>query len=255
MDDPTLLSWIERGQNIAALLVAAGVAGEFILGFMAGPPRRRIEAAKESEIVRLTNESANSQLQIAQANERAAHAEATAKGFDAQIAASDAKAKSAEATAKQFEAQIAEANKTAAAAKLDLAEFKEPRGFHSDKEIQGVIDKCKPFPKTPFIPLVNPDPEAVRLLGVIDDILVSSCDWTPQSDDVFGFAIPLPRGTARVIWAVTGISVLFSPQYPELERPAKALADGLLAVGIKAKVEANNTATKNAVYLVVGQKP
>jgi len=58
MDDPTLLSWIERGQNIAALLVAIGVAAEFLLGFMAGPARRRVDQAKDAEIVRLTNESA-----------------------------------------------------------------------------------------------------------------------------------------------------------------------------------------------------
>jgi hypothetical protein len=53
MDDPTLLTWIERGQNIAALLVAIGVGAEFLLGFMAGPARRRVDAAKDSEIVRL----------------------------------------------------------------------------------------------------------------------------------------------------------------------------------------------------------
>lgn len=57
MDDPTLLSWIERGQNWAALLVAIGVAAEFLLGFMAGPARRRVDQAKDAEILRLTNET------------------------------------------------------------------------------------------------------------------------------------------------------------------------------------------------------
>lgn len=50
MDDPTLLSWIERGQNIAALFVAIGVTGEFVLGFMAGPARRRVDATREAEV-------------------------------------------------------------------------------------------------------------------------------------------------------------------------------------------------------------
>src|ERR1700719_3727570 len=53
MDDPTLLSWIERGQNVAALLVAIGVAAEFLLGFMAGPARNRVSQAKDNEIIRL----------------------------------------------------------------------------------------------------------------------------------------------------------------------------------------------------------
>jgi hypothetical protein len=57
MDDPTLLSWIEKGQNIAALLVAIGVAAEFALGFMAGPARHRTEQAKDAEIVRLTDKA------------------------------------------------------------------------------------------------------------------------------------------------------------------------------------------------------
>jgi hypothetical protein len=50
MDDVTLLSWIERGKNFAALLVAVGVGAEFVLGFMAGPPRNHISEAKDTEI-------------------------------------------------------------------------------------------------------------------------------------------------------------------------------------------------------------
>jgi hypothetical protein len=64
VDDPTLLSWIEKGQNIAALLVAIGVAAEFVLGFMANPARKRVDHAKDSEIVRLTNESVALQAKL-----------------------------------------------------------------------------------------------------------------------------------------------------------------------------------------------
>jgi hypothetical protein len=57
MDDPTLLSWIERGQNIAALLVAIGVAAEFVLGFMAVPARHRLDQAKDAELLQLAGNS------------------------------------------------------------------------------------------------------------------------------------------------------------------------------------------------------
>jgi hypothetical protein len=57
MDDPTLLTWIERGQNIAALLVAVGVAAEFLLGFISSPIRKRLDRAHESEIARLRKET------------------------------------------------------------------------------------------------------------------------------------------------------------------------------------------------------
>ena len=61
-----LLSWIERGQNIAALLVAIGVATEFVLGFMAGPARHRVDQAKEDEVTQLTNKSAAFEREAAQ---------------------------------------------------------------------------------------------------------------------------------------------------------------------------------------------
>src|SRR5215467_4600930 len=66
MDDVTLLSWIDKGQNIAALLVAIGVAGEFLLGFMAGPARKRVEAAREAEIVQLRDDTAKAGERAAQ---------------------------------------------------------------------------------------------------------------------------------------------------------------------------------------------
>ena len=65
MDDPTLLSWIEKGQNIAALLVAIGVAAEFVLGFIAGPARRRVDQAKDAEMVRLVDNSKTLEKDVA----------------------------------------------------------------------------------------------------------------------------------------------------------------------------------------------
>src|ERR1700688_627267 len=71
MDDATLVSWIERGQNIAALLVAIGVAAEFALGFMAGPARHRVDQAKDAEMIRLTAESHTAGEKAAEANLKA----------------------------------------------------------------------------------------------------------------------------------------------------------------------------------------
>jgi hypothetical protein len=59
------------------------------------------------------------EILLTEAQQKSAHAEATAKGFDAQRADSNAKAKSAEATAKQFEAQIASAQRDAAESKKE----------------------------------------------------------------------------------------------------------------------------------------
>lgn len=56
-DDRTVLSWIEIGKNIAAFLVAIGVAGEFLGDFIAKPYARRMETAREKELETLRNET------------------------------------------------------------------------------------------------------------------------------------------------------------------------------------------------------
>lgn len=82
MDDNTLLLWIDRGKNLAALLVVIGVAGELLGDFLAGPARKRQEESRKLEIAGLTKKAGEAdqkaegfRLQIAQANERAANAE------------------------------------------------------------------------------------------------------------------------------------------------------------------------------------
>jgi len=76
--DPELLTWIERGQLAAALLVAIGVAGEFAGSFIARPINRRIEAARQTEIAQATAKSEEARKVIAGADARIAEAEARA---------------------------------------------------------------------------------------------------------------------------------------------------------------------------------
>lgn len=78
MDDATALSWIERVGNVFLFLVAIGVAGEFVTSWIAGPIRKRLEAAKELEVARLNKEAGDASATAAAANERAAGFEAKA---------------------------------------------------------------------------------------------------------------------------------------------------------------------------------
>lgn len=111
--------WMKFGE----MLVIIGVAGELLGDGGIFLFSRHLQTISDLEIATL--ESSNIQLRkdLAEAQKESAHAEATAKGFDAQIAASDAKAKSAEATAKKFEAQIAGAQKDAAESKKEAEGF------------------------------------------------------------------------------------------------------------------------------------
>jgi hypothetical protein len=56
VDDATTLSWIERVFDICFLWLRSGVTGEFVGNWIAGPIRKRLEAAKELEIARLNKE-------------------------------------------------------------------------------------------------------------------------------------------------------------------------------------------------------
>jgi len=71
MTDEALLSWIDRGQLIAALLVAIGVAGEFLLQFAARPISRRIAFARDMEISQQRERTANAERALAELQERA----------------------------------------------------------------------------------------------------------------------------------------------------------------------------------------
>ncbi|PYR04361.1 MAG: hypothetical protein DMF99_32115 [Acidobacteria bacterium] len=64
MTDEALLSWIDRGQLIAALFVAVGVAGEFLLQFAARPINKRIEFARSIEVSKQQEKTANAEREL-----------------------------------------------------------------------------------------------------------------------------------------------------------------------------------------------
>jgi len=74
VDDPTKLSWIESAMNICALLVAIGVAGEFLGSWISSPIRRRIDDAKDAEISRLNKQAGDALERGAKAEQAAAEA-------------------------------------------------------------------------------------------------------------------------------------------------------------------------------------
>jgi hypothetical protein len=74
MDDPNKLSWVEFAMNICALLVALGVAGEFLGNWIAGPIRKRVDNAKDAEIARLNKQAGDAFERAAGAEKEAAEA-------------------------------------------------------------------------------------------------------------------------------------------------------------------------------------
>jgi hypothetical protein len=101
----TLKRWVK----VFEMFVIIGVAGELLADGGIFALSRHLEAISNAEIAALTQ-------QTAVANQRAAEAEALAKGYEAQIATARNSAAQAEALAKGYEAQIASTRNTAAQA-------------------------------------------------------------------------------------------------------------------------------------------
>lgn len=113
--------WIPKVKKIGIVLAIAGIAGE---GFAEYFGSRANDIVVDFDNALITG----SRTEAADAEERAANAEATAKGFDSAIARSNAEAKKADARAsiavalaKGYEAQIADSNARVKTAESQVA--------------------------------------------------------------------------------------------------------------------------------------
>jgi hypothetical protein len=157
VDDLTALVWIERTKTISAFLVAIGVAGEFIGGWIAGPIQKRIDDAQKSEIARLNKDAGDARKSAGEAIERAAKLEREA----------------AELNRKAEEERLA---------RVKLEEYNAPRRI-TDKQAEILLSELKPLKgkKLILMTLVG-DPETAsfsqRLLATLKS---AGLDVAPSS--------------------------------------------------------------------------
>jgi hypothetical protein len=268
VDDPTLLSWIERGQNIAALLVAIGVAAEFALGFMAGPARHRLDQAKDAEMVRLKNDSASFELDIAKANKGAA--DALERAAKAEENLGNAKKDAAQALQ-----HAADANRIAEEERLKRVQIEERMKPRSLKPGAQAVSALKAYKGTEYtFSSVFADEESITLLKQLDSILLS-VGWTRVKPphaypaiNVYGqeqdFAVPsgLSSGIKISVDSENPLATLQAIPIGDLPAPAGAavvLAMELTASlippqddGVKVNVDAGKSVT---VRIGIGRKP
>jgi hypothetical protein len=268
VDDSTLLSWIERGQNIAALLVAIGVAAEFALGFMAGPARHRVDQAKDAEMARLQNDSASFELDIAKANMGAADALERAAKAEENLG----NAKKDAALALQ---QAADANRIAEEERLKRVQLEERMRPRSLRLSPQAVSALKAYKGTEYtFSSVFADEESITLLKQLDSILLSA-GWKRVKPphaypaiNVYGqeqdFAVASGLGSSMKISVDSEISLTTLQTTPVGQLPAPAGAAVVLAMeltaslappqddGVKANVQPGKSMT---VRIEVGRKP
>ena len=210
---------------------------------MAGPARRRVDALRETEMVRLTTESAN-------ASERAANAEKQAGAFELQIAqakkgAADAleRAAKAEENLGNAKKSAAEANTRAASLEVQALQLRKDLVLQGSREnlLSGEIRKKLIAALRPFAG------QKIDVRYTANALMVNSAVVTsaPLGDDVVGTANALVSVMKEAGWNLPSTALLYSVQgyginveivassSPSTHAAAKALADALRGVSLE----------------------
>lgn len=263
---------------IGWLLVAVGVAGEFVaevmvskadaliqtfdLGLLADAQKQTAFALSDAESAKALAKGFESQIAASAARVKIAEAQvatAMAVSVDAasKVAAADARSAEASAKAESFRLDIATANESAkkadaraVEASLELAKFKAPRTLTQEQRDR-LIGKLKPMTGQTFSFTVDFDPEAFDFLRILDLIFRKS-GWIRIPSQIGDVEI---GGAGMAIGS--GVAVQLLPGFSaELKNRAESLAAMLTDEGVIAVAVSNPTLKNpNAINVMVGKKP
>lgn len=120
-----------------------------------------------------------------------------------------------------------------------------------------IVSKLKPFSNTPFDLSVDPEPEALVLLGTVDSILVSS-GWINTSSQVKPgkFFFTLGDGHQATTLYISKVAIEVAPSRTAgLGMTASVLVSALQDEGIAAfSLTAPTEENAKAIHVIIGQK-
>jgi hypothetical protein len=227
----TLLGRIDVWLLIFGVVVVVGVAGESFFGIRHWWNSRKLQAIqhiedeqREEKIAQLNKESGSFQLQIAQANERAANAE-----------------------------------RSAAESRLALEKIRLPRRLTKEQRAR-ITDKMHVFAGTQFDAALNTGQETQEFLIEIEDALRSAgwmqVDWSNDFEDVIFSRTGRPKAGVS---SHSGVVIEVHKENAANFQPiAQALMDALNGEGVATEVKYVGTFKNNnpkAVHIIVGEKP
>jgi hypothetical protein len=262
------------------LMVAVGIAGEFLADGGVFLFSRHLQAISDGEFAGLNREAADARREAASANkesgkarkdagdaiERASTNEKEAASLRKQAAAlmvdvanANAMAEDARSMAKGFQSQIAGfdaqakiAIADAAKANLELAKLKTPRSL-SRQQLEAIRSTAALFKGTPYDLWVNLDSDSTNIMNLLDETL-RSAGWvfTPPT-------IPINFSGKAAITSLSGVIIeIAEEKRPEFERVASLMRSALIAQGIPTVAHANSSdpdKNKSVVHIMIGSKP
>jgi hypothetical protein len=226
-------NWRVFVDSLGALLVAAGVAGEFYIEFRA----HRRESRLRQVNIEIEAESA---MQLKEADERIATAQQRAE--EAHERAANAELKAAQASL------IAEQERIK---RLELENQFAWRRLSFEQQLKIKV-KLSSIPVGKFFVWVSPDPEAMQLMKSISG-LMTLAGWTRLAP-----VGPIALGDFATPWVGEGLSIqVAASRNADLGPIAVAIANAITAEGIHTAPETTPDldATPDAFRLLVGSKP
>jgi hypothetical protein len=270
-----LIRLLKAVERIGWVLVVIGVIGEGVFEGYTSKADGLLQTLSDALV-------SESQRAAATANERAVNAEVLAKGYEAQIADSNARVKTAEAKvaaanaasheavakvaeasakAESFRLDIAKANEAAkqaearaVEAQLALERFKADRTL-SDEQQKRIVLKLKPFAGQKFAFAVYPNPESLKFLKLIADVLKSSL-WERIDPQIGSVNVEAAGGLAGEAFDA-GISAFTAPDDTAARPALTAFASAVSAEGhpCAAHFTAQLTGkTPKAITIMIGAK-
>ena len=265
--------WVEYS---AAAIVFGGAIGEFISEFTRWPENKykREQVGKVSalilivglaaELIGLVRTSQISGQITAQLNKQAGNARRDAANANRDAARARRDAEAFKRDAESFKRDIANANARAAEAsetaererlaRLQLEAKLAPRKLSVEQQ-RRISDRLRPFLGKPYDLFVEAEPEATRLLEVIDKILTSA-KWLrvpPKSTLLYQNKAGLVSSSGVKIQITKNKMADFGPA---LEVFVKALRDeGIGSLGVAVPEGTTELDNSNAIHVIIGKKP
>jgi hypothetical protein len=220
------------------ILVAIGVIGESIFGFLQFRRSGQLHDVQRAENLLLQQQVADAQKQAADSSKYLA--EANRRAADAQT-------------------QAAAAEKQAADSKLALERFKAPRHL-SPQQMETIIETARHAAGTAFTLGVYNDKESIDLMGQISQALIGAgwkeSSWSGGGDLVLNRGADHPNAGYVM---VDGLYVQAdSSEAAKLAPVVQKLSVALEYVGLATKAEIGHLPendNKSAVRILVGKKP
>ena len=233
-----LLQWANLVYLVSLAIAAAASVAIYQLS-------ARITASKDRELDEYRTEST---VQITAAQAEAAEAMKIAESE--RLARTELESQVAEA-----EARAAEANALASQARLELAKLKQPRTIAPEDQ-EKIVASLKRFAGQNFSFSVFPDPEALALLRLLDDIL-KSAGWTRVPSQIGDIEVDVAGNTAGQAHD-SGVVAFVGRDNPDAVPALRALSQALSDAGIPcppSQTELLRGETPKAIVINVGKKP